>query len=1248
MSRTGKVSPSSMEQNGTPRVCCGYIRERTQARNGQQANEEDKKQTLTTVVFRLPKSASAAKAHPTAAVTWQSVPNSLCGDCKQETNPENSSTAEEVLDLESLQVWKEQSTENKAETSDKQDKQTKVGSKKGPSKRSQESRGTAAQQDTTGHSRIQQDTKAKDGGGQGTQLKDDKPSPEQATTDKSHGKFETHEKNGSSKQPGCIRCLLTESPTSQTSTTPTSRGRKQPLLILYLLGEAKNFCDGNRRRRKAFERNFMSCLLDTNTWIFANSGFKDYLVSVREKNSFRDDKNVFFFYTDPAKGNNETLFSELRQFSKKKEAELVFVFLNGERETFEATVPVALERSIPVIVIKGSGNFADIVSQKKQSKKQQDTRVDTRGKNQKAQSNMKDISLKHDKKQSRAKKQHERISVPDTPTLKVITKSQSPTTKVNKENERMDRITADENLTVFDLVNNLGSKSALRLCILEAIIKKDDNSKHAGEQNMNDKHLKLAFACESTEKAEEMKGSQLEEATLTRLMKEALQGGKDQFVSIFLDCGVELKTFLNRETLDVLCKEKTTELYQELSKKNGAEVMLEDILQHLLDDICMKMRTEDQKYKMAPGKVKQTSSKESTPRVKDPELALFLWALLSGKFGLAQFLWREVQDHVTSALVACILLRAMRSRTMNNTKFEDEQQEILENIEIFEGLAIKALNNCYRQDEIKTFTLLSRIQQTGYWRNVTCLEIAERARCRKFIAQEPCQTFADRIWRGLDPFSKASELQVDHRVIFTRIFYAICAIFVVVPKVFMEFSKNKRGPSQLLYAFRHFCFNWPRHWEDPSFKFYSGWFFFIGFLILYAYVMMVRIPPEDVQIPELALLVWFITLYIEELRVCWMLSKSKRKEKRVFVLSQLGFLNVTNFYLAMIGIVLWIIDSKLLALHFVICLNFISFVFRLFYYLAINSQLGPKVFMIYQMIKEIIIFSVILMIIFIAYGVVKYSLENRGHGVVNSAVVLSLPVEAFWLMLADRPDDKDDSNQDPVVVFRGLLRVVYLMFTGVLLVNLLIAAFSYLFEVIHSQKEDVRKYQKYQMIVQFYLGSPFPPPLSLFYYIITYLYRFIHCSYRTHDDKSYKENKFRKSLNEKETRSLLNWARVTTESYNDDKPKTIEERVEETMKKNFELHDDNNDDSLKKLVDAAQGLIDESHKLHESLQCSTDALRDALEELAGMRTICKPCVIYKRCVVCGKLPRYPGALSWRLQSPPTHTKLLRRQRLMSI
>lgn len=50
-----------------------------------------------------------------------------------------------------------------------------------------------------------------------------------------------------------------------------------------------------------------------------------------------------------------------------------------------------------------------------------------------------------------------------------------------------------------------------------------------------------------------------------------------------------------------------------------------------------------------------------------------------------------------------------------------------------------------------------------------------------------------------------------------------------------------------------------------------------------------------------------------------------------------------------------------------------------------------------------ILFSVLLIIIFLGYGVIMYSIDNRGQGVVNSTVVLSLPVEPFWLMLADRP-----------------------------------------------------------------------------------------------------------------------------------------------------------------------------------------------------------------------------------------------------
>lgn len=77
---------------------------------------------------------------------------------------------------------------------------------------------------------------------------------------------------------------------------------------------------------------------------------------------------------------------------------------------------------------------------------------------------------------------------------------------------------------------------------------------------------------------------------------------------------------------------------------------------------------------------------------------------------------------------------------------------------------------------------------------------------------------------------------------------------------------------------------------------------------------------------------------------------------------------------------------------------------------------------------------------------------------------------------------------------------------------------SNLYESINNQKEDLRKYQKFHMIVKFYLGSPLPPPLTLFYYPILYICR---CS--GHDitknkdhfgkghggNKTCKENRFR-------------------------------------------------------------------------------------------------------------------------------------------
>lgn len=72
---------------------------------------------------------------------------------------------------------------------------------------------------------------------------------------------------------------------------------------------------------------------------------------------------------------------------------------------------------------------------------------------------------------------------------------------------------------------------------------------------------------------------------------------------------------------------------------------------------------------------------------------------------------------------------------------------------------------------------------------------------------------------------------------------------------------------------------------------------------------------------------------------------------------------------------------------------------------------------------EIILFFVILMISFITYGIIKYSLDNKG-GVVNSTVVLALPVEPFWMMLGNKPG----KNTDFTVLVISLLLHLLLRF----------------------------------------------------------------------------------------------------------------------------------------------------------------------------------------------------------------------------
>ena len=64
----------------------------------------------------------------------------------------------------------------------------------------------------------------------------------------------------------------------------------------------------------------------------------------------------------------------------------------------------------------------------------------------------------------------------------------------------------------------------------------------------------------------------------------------------------------------------------------------------------------------------------------------------------------------------------------------------------FEDLAIKVLNECYKNDKEKAKKLLER--NLPNWGNMCALELAADAKAIRFLVRECCQRCLNCIWKG--------------------------------------------------------------------------------------------------------------------------------------------------------------------------------------------------------------------------------------------------------------------------------------------------------------------------------------------------------------------------------------------------------------------------------------------------------------------------------------------------------------------
>nr|XP_061820429.1 transient receptor potential cation channel subfamily M member 7-like isoform X1 [Nerophis lumbriciformis] len=518
-----------------------------------------------------------------------------------------------------------------------------------------------------------------------------------------------------------------------------------------------------------------------------------------------------------------------------------------------------------------------------------------------------------------------------------------------------------------------------------------------------------------------------------------------------------------------------------------------------------------------------------TRRFSYPFNELLVWAVLLKRQKMSLFFWQHGEENMAKALVACKLCRSMAYEAKKSDVVDDTSEELKEYSNEFGTLAVDLLEQSFRQDETMAMKLLT--YELKNWSNSTCLKLAVSSHLRPFVAHTCTQLLLSDMWMGrlnmrknswykvilsilvppaillLEYKSKAEmahipQSQDDHQMtmedsennfqniaddIQMDVFKEARSSDPIESKTDMEIPirARKLPLTRKIYAFYH----------APIVKFWSNTLFYLGFLMLYSYVVLVRMP-EWPSPQEWVVILYIFTSAIEKIREMFMSEAGKISQKiKVWFddyFNVSDFLAIISFF---IGFGLRLGGGKaFIPGRTVYCLNIIFWYVRLLDILAVNQQAGPYVMMIAKMVANMFYIVVIMAIVLLSYGVPRQAIlypDQEPSWKLAKEVVF----QPYWMMYGEVYAYEIDvcaNNSDPNVKnlcenagvwLTPLLQAVYLFVQYILMVNLLIAFFNNVYLQVKSISNLVWKYQRYHFIMAYHEKPVLPPPFILLCHI---------------------------------------------------------------------------------------------------------------------------------------------------------------------
>uniref|UniRef100_S4R482 Transient receptor potential cation channel subfamily M member 7 n=1 Tax=Petromyzon marinus TaxID=7757 RepID=S4R482_PETMA len=638
-----------------------------------------------------------------------------------------------------------------------------------------------------------------------------------------------------------------------------------------------------------------------------------------------------------------------------------------------------------------------------------------------------------------------------------------------------------------------------------------------------------------------------------RPMLDALVMDRVDFVKLLIENGVSMHKFLTITRLEELYNTvsgpltnppKRPLLANSRSPPVGLNCTLNppvigNLLLMILGGTCSAIQAVDN-TRQRKQKMSTASGVGVTLDGSDPECSCFAypfnellaWAVLMKRQRMAMFFWQHGEESLAKALVACKLYRSLAGEAKQSEAVEDSSEELKQYSTEFGQLALDLLDQSFRQDERMAMKLLT--YELRNWSNFTCLKLAVSSRHRPFVAHTCTQMLLADMWMGRLNMRKNSWFKVILSILMPP------SILMLEYKSKAEMShipqseelhqmgngsaadggesghKEEEGiwirPSGLSLSRRIYEF-----YHAPIVKFWFNTLAYIGFLMLFTYVVLVKLQ----QLPSVQ--EWFVILYLfmsaiervrevsdgarETRKAAGLRSDSEASAHRKIKVWLDGYWNINDslgILLFFVAVALRSQSHLLIEAKIVYSLDVIFWYVRLLDVFAVNQNVGPYIMMIGKMMANMFSIVIIMAIVLLSFGVARQAILFK-EADPSWYLARNIVFQPYWMIFGEvyAPEidgicvavlaacenimkNNTDDEYPPCTTgafITPFLQAVYLFVQYIIMVNLLIAFFNNIYLEAKNISDKLWKFHRYHFTMYYHQKPILPPPLILLSYL---------------------------------------------------------------------------------------------------------------------------------------------------------------------